>query len=103
VAPCGVAKVVDVVGHRRGQLEGGRPFTCVEQLDLQPGPKRLHRGVIEAIADGAKGGQQGRCGGIVSVVGHLAVPAQEGYLDPQHVLVVKPAGVDVVVSAAAAV
>jgi hypothetical protein len=44
-----------------------------------------------------------RCGGIVSVVGHLGVPVQEGCLDSQYVLVVKPAGVDVVVSAAATV
>jgi hypothetical protein len=39
VGPFGVVKVVDVVGHRRGQLEGGRPFTRVEQFDLQPWPK----------------------------------------------------------------
>ena len=39
----------------------------------------------------------------VSLVGHNGVPVQEGCLDSQHVLVVKPAGVDVVMSAAAAV
>jgi hypothetical protein len=40
---------------------------------------------------------------IVSLVGHLGVSVQERCLDSQHVLVVKAAGVDIVVSAAAAV
>lgn len=33
VTAFGVVEVVDVVSHRRGQLEGGRPFTRVEQFD----------------------------------------------------------------------
>jgi hypothetical protein len=40
---------------------------------------------------------------LVSLVGCRGVPVQEGCLDPHYVLVVETAGVDVVVSAAAAI
>ena len=52
VAAFDVVEVVDVVGHRGGQLDGGGPFAGVEQLDLHPCPERLHRGVIETVAHG---------------------------------------------------
>ena len=37
----GVVEVVDVIGDGCGQLQGGRPFAGVEQLDLQPAPEQL--------------------------------------------------------------
>ncbi len=46
---------LDPVEDLRGELDPGPPFATVEQLGLHPGPETLHDGVIERIADGAKG------------------------------------------------
>jgi hypothetical protein len=39
VTAFGVVEVVDVIGHRGGQLDGGGPSAGVEQLDLHPRPE----------------------------------------------------------------
>ena len=55
------------------------------------------------LVESVRGGEMAQAQGMASAVGHLGVSVQKGYLGAQHVLVVKPAGVDVVMSTAAAV
>jgi hypothetical protein len=57
VAAFDVVEVVDVIGHGGGQFQGGGPFAGVEELDLHPGPERLHCGIVITVADGAERGQ----------------------------------------------
>jgi hypothetical protein len=57
-----VIEVIDVISHCHSQLQGGRPFAGVEQLDLEAGPKRFHSGVVVTVADGAERGQQAWAG-----------------------------------------
>lgn len=50
MATLAVVKDLEILKHRVSQLNASAPSSSVEQLDLHPTPKRLHHGVVEAVA-----------------------------------------------------
>ncbi len=54
MAPVGVVKILNVIGHCRAQFNnGGRGFT-VEKFGLDSSPERFDHGIVIAITDRAQ-------------------------------------------------
>ena len=69
MAPAGVVKILNVIGHCHVQLNNSGPRFAAEKLSLHSSPERFDHGIVIAITDRA----QAEC---ESVVTHVASEGQ---------------------------
>ena len=64
MAPGHVVDVLDVVSNAGSELQVGSPMLSIKKLDLHRTPERLHRGVVEAVADSAHGADEAQASNV---------------------------------------